>query len=113
MKGTIRRRAIFALVLIAGPLAVGTIPALSCAQTVLEAVNPCGTVLSNCTPADWYRWMVWPYVNYPDYSIDPSCVIPYACTDWFGNAATRGGGTSTTTGSTTSSSTSSSSSSTL
>ncbi len=107
------KQRVAALVLLFAPLAAGTVVGASCAETALMAINPCGTVLSNCTANDWYRLMVWPYVNWPDYGRDPSCIIPYGCGDWFGNAATQGrttssssGSTSTTTSSTTSSSTS-------
>jgi len=78
------------MLLLVGPLAVGTTLNVGCLETFLSAVNPCGTVLANCEPADWYRWIVWPFVEYPDYERDPSCTIPYACGDWFGDAGTRG-----------------------
>lgn len=100
MSHKLGQRIAVALLMIA-PLAVGTtLASMGCMETALMAVNPCGTVFSNCTPDDWYRWIVWPTVTYPDYDRDPSCTIPYACGDWFGNAADMGAtgeGTTTTT----------------
>ncbi len=104
-------RRLAAVLLLIAPLAVGTTTEFACLETVLTAANPCGIIFSEayCTPDDWYRWVVWPVTTYPNYDADPSCVIPYACGDWFGTAGTRnaGGTGSTTTTSTTSTSTSS------
>ncbi len=86
------RRLIAAVLLMLAPL-VGTTFAPGCVETALLAVNPCGTVLENCTPQEWYE-LIWPIVNAPDYERDPSCSIPYACGTWTGDTP----GYATTTG---------------
>jgi hypothetical protein len=41
-------------------------------------MNPCGTILSNCDPTDWWT-IIWPVIEAPNYDRDPSCTIPYLC----------------------------------
>lgn len=76
MRDRIRRRIAIGLLMLA-PL-IGTTFAPGCLETALLAANPCGTVLSNCTPDQWYA-LIWPVVTAPDYDRDPSCTIPYLC----------------------------------
>lgn len=76
MRKTTKRRAAIALLMLA-PL-IGTTFASGCLETTLLALNPCGTVLSNCTPEQWFT-LVWPVIEAPNYERDPSCTIPYMC----------------------------------
>lgn len=39
--------------------------------------NPCGTILANCDPADWYALVF----DGPDWGVDPTCSIPGQCGD--------------------------------
>jgi hypothetical protein len=93
MLGKTRRR-LAILLLMALPLA-GTVMASGCLETALLALNPCGTVLKNCTPETWYA-LVWPVIEAPNYDRDPSCTIPYGCGPWFGTAGSGISGTATT-----------------
>jgi hypothetical protein len=74
-----------------------------CLNKVARNVNPCGTIL-NCNPAEW-DWM-FHSADYPDYSADPTCVIPGQCdTTWPptepGQLGSGSSTTTTTTGTTT------------
>jgi hypothetical protein len=50
---------------------------LSCANT-LANINLCGTVFTFCTPTDQLN-LLYPYLDTPDYTTDPSCTIPLGC----------------------------------
>ncbi len=43
---------------------------------VATYVNPCGTIL-NCDPVQWELAIA--NTEYPDWSMDPTCSIPYQC----------------------------------
>lgn len=80
------RHRVIVRILVVAPLLAGTVYGPSCLETTLLALNPCGTVL-DCDPADYYA-IIWPVITAPDYDRDPSCTIPYACGDWYGDAPT-------------------------
>ncbi|MEE8170731.1 MAG: hypothetical protein V3T70_09300, partial [Phycisphaerae bacterium] len=46
----------------------------------LFSINVCGTVLLNCTPEDQLL-LVFPFLDVPDFDIDPTCTIPTGCFD--------------------------------
>ena len=47
--------------------------------SALYGVNPCGTVLANCDPAQ-YEQLFGDYYE-PGFDVDPTCIIPFACDD--------------------------------
>ena len=69
----IQKMAIFASIALAG----GTAFSNGCVNTI-ASVPWCGGVLTWCTPADQLN-LLYPLLEIPDYSIDPSCTIPYGC----------------------------------
>ena len=78
---------------------VGTMGVVGCLSKVGRNVNPCGTIL-NCNPAEW-DWMMH-NGDYPNYDVDPTCVIPGQCGSTWPPTTTGGiGGGTTTTGGTT------------
>jgi len=82
------QRRVATMMLMLAPL-IGTTFAPGCLETTLLALNPCGTVLKNCTPEAWYA-LIWPILEVPDYERDPSCTMPYGCGPWFGEAQSIG-----------------------
>jgi len=74
---------------------VSTMSAVGCLNKVGRNINPCGTIL-NCNPAEW-DWMMH-NGDFPDFNIDPTCVIPGQC--GFQWPPTTPGGTGTNTGGT-------------
>jgi hypothetical protein len=66
-----------ALVSMSAVLAGGMVLGDGCMST-LATTNLCGTVFPWCTPADQLNLM-WPILDIPDYSADPSCTIPLGC----------------------------------
>ncbi len=62
----------------------------------LSSVNLCGTVFTFCSPADQLN-IFYPYLEVPDYNVDPTCTIPYGCDNGFigGLEGGPGGGVST------------------
>lgn len=81
---------------------VSTMSVTGCLNRVGRNINPCGTIL-NCNPTEW-DWM-FHHRDYPDFDVDPTCVIPGQCGTWPptapGQLGGGGGGTTTTTGTTT------------
>jgi len=53
-------------------MAVGTTFLPSCGG-LLTTVNPCGTVFAFCTAEELDAF----FGSFPDYSLDPTCTIPY------------------------------------
>jgi hypothetical protein len=65
-------------------LAGGTVLGNGCANTI-ASLPICGSILTFCTPGDQINFL-WPWLETPDFSVDPSCTIPYDC----GGAAPTG-----------------------
>lgn len=68
-----------ALVGVAAMSAGGFLMANGCANALLS-ITPCGTVFTFCTPADQAN-LIFPFLDLPDFNVDPSCTIPYGCGD--------------------------------
>lgn len=77
---SIRRKLVGFSILAAG----GSLFANNCINSV-ASLPICGAVLTFCTPQDQLR-LLYPYLETPDFSADPTCTIPLSC----------GGGQSTT-----------------
>ncbi|HUU86084.1 MAG TPA: hypothetical protein VM243_21510 [Phycisphaerae bacterium] len=62
------------LLIVMAVFACGQVLALlpSC-ETVLTTANPCGSIFGFCDPIDVDLM----FADIPDYSLDPSCSIPY------------------------------------
>ncbi len=73
----------------------GTLAGAGC-NTAARWLNPCGTLLV-CDPTspDLGR-LAWDraFLDWPDYDVDPTCTVPYACGGW--PPAVGGGGTTET-----------------
>lgn len=54
----------------------------------------CGGLLTFCTPTDQIR-LLWPLLQTPDFSVDPTCTIPLGCgagdDNFFGAPGVPGG----------------------
>ena len=58
-------------------LAGGTVLQSNCANA-LYSLPICGTVLTFCTPSDQLN-ILFPLLETPDFSTDPTCTIPLGC----------------------------------
>lgn len=74
-KSTLRRLLIASATVAGGGMVLNN----GCANFAMS-ITPCGTVVPTtiCTPADQAN-LLFPYLNIPDYSSDPSCSIPRGC----------------------------------
>jgi hypothetical protein len=78
---------ILRILTLAGLSAGTTLYGGSCVSDNLWRFNPCGTILSTtiCNPTDWYARIF----DAPDWSVDPTCPIPFQCG---GGTGVPGGG---------------------
>jgi hypothetical protein len=78
------------VLMLAGLSAGTTLYGGGCAGDNLWRFNPCGTILSTniCSPTDWYARIF----DGPDWSVDPSCAIPFQCGGGTGTGGASPGG---------------------
>jgi hypothetical protein len=76
-----RRRKLLTKAMLAASLlfAGGTILSNGCINT-LASINLCGTVFTFCTPVDQLN-LLYPLLEVPDWDTDPSCTLPFGCSD--------------------------------
>ncbi|GJM25106.1 MAG: hypothetical protein DHS20C16_15210 [Phycisphaerae bacterium] len=69
-------------------LLTGTAFQIPSCSTLARVFNPCGTVFAFCNARDVDAL----FGDIPDYSLDPSCTIPFFGIDNDGGGGTTGGG---------------------
>ena len=76
----IRNSTIRRMVLAAATVAGGGVVLNNGCANFAYSITPCGTVVPTtiCTPTDQAN-LLFPYLEIPDYSSDPSCSIPRGC----------------------------------
>ena len=70
-----RRVARFVFSMLLPVLAFYQFGLLSSCEDILTTFNPCGNIFGFCTEEDIDLL----FATIPDYGLDPTCTIPYAC----------------------------------